>query len=69
MVGAGMTKDKSRTLPVPPVPVSVVIPWEVWSRVDRKRIDVDRVCTNAIRMAVEVIEDDDQFHRDNDVMF
>jgi hypothetical protein len=64
-----MTKDKSRTLPVPPVPVSVVIPWEVWSRVDRKRIDVDRVCTNAIRMAVEVIEDDDQFHRDNDVMF
>jgi hypothetical protein len=64
MVGAGMTKDKSRTLPVPPVPVSVVIPWEVWSRVDRKRIDIDRVCTNAIRMAVEIIEDDDQFSRD-----
>jgi hypothetical protein len=59
-----MTKDKSRTLPVPPVPVSIVVPWEVWSRVDRKRIDVARVCTNAIRNAVEIIEDDDQHHRD-----
>ncbi len=56
---------KSLTPPESPAVVSVCIDREVWERVDRRRLDVDRVCTLALKMAVEIIEDDDQYHRDN----